>query len=212
MGSAPRVEVGRVLAGYARATVSVLGMAAALALSGCSDGAGAQTGPTSSGPSTSATTSATASSSSTTSRPSSTAAVSIPAAARAHTEEGAKAFAEFYLNTYSEAAVSADSAALAALSGKSCGGCRSLIDLIDGYRAKHQHVDEVSLTIDTTMLRPEGTSDRPVVDVLAADAKKRVLNADGSVAKTVAGANINFRLTLNWSEIGWQVEDLRVVQ
>jgi hypothetical protein len=136
----------------------------------------------------------------------------VPAAARAHTEEGAKAFAAVYLTTYSQAAVRADSAPLVTLSDKTCGGCQSLIDLIDEYRAKGQHVDKASLVIDDSLLRADSSSDRPVVDVLAKDEKKRVLNADGSIAKTVAGANINFRLTLIWTQDGWKVRDLRVVQ
>ncbi|MDF2143784.1 DUF6318 family protein [Knoellia sp. p5-6-4] len=152
------------------------------------------------------------SSSATTSPPSPTAAVSIPAAARQHTEEGAKAFAKFYLLTYSKSAFSADAASLEALSSDSCGGCKSLIDLVNGYRAKNQHVDRVALTVDTTMLRPEGTSERPVVDVLAKDARKQVLNADGSVAKVVAAASINFRLTMRWDDNNWEVDDLRVAQ
>jgi hypothetical protein len=136
----------------------------------------------------------------------------VPAAARAHTEAGAQAFAAYYLSTYSQAAVRADSGPLSTLSEKACGGCKSLIDLIDGYRAKKQHVERASLVIDDSSLRPDSSPNRPVVDVLAKDEKKRVLNADGSVAKTVAGANINFRLTLNWEQDSWKVRDLRVVQ
>lgn len=205
--------MGRVLAGYARATAGAAAVVAAVALTSCSDGAGAQPSPSSAGPSSSPPSSTTTSSApTTTAAPSGTATVDVPAPAREHSEEGAKAFAEFYLTTYTEAAVSADPAALAALSSKSCGGCGSLIDLIRSYQANNQHVDKPSLTIDNTMLRPEGTSDRPVVDVLAKDAKKRILNSDGSVAKTVASANINFRITLKQKENGWKVDDLWVVQ
>ena len=94
--SAVRVEMGRVLASHVRATVVALGVVSALALTGCSDGAGAQPGPSKSGPPSSTTTASPAPSStaSTTASPSGTATVAVPAAARAHTEEGAKAFAE----------------------------------------------------------------------------------------------------------------------
>lgn len=68
------------------------------------------------------------------------------------------------------------------------------------------------MTIDTSMLRPEETSERPIVDVLVREAQKRVLNGDGSVMQTVAPANINFRLTLRWAEGGWKVYDLRIAQ
>jgi hypothetical protein len=138
--------------------------------------------------------------------------VTIPAAAKQRTPDGAKAFAQYYLETYSEAAHQADAAVVVKLSDPSCGGCKSLIDLVEGYRAKGQRVDRVSLTVDETALRPEGTLTRPVVDALAKDARKRILNRDGSVASNVAAANINFRLTLVWSESGWKLFDLKVIQ
>jgi hypothetical protein len=138
--------------------------------------------------------------------------VTIPAAAQQRTPEGAKAFGKYYLETYSQAAHRADAATLVALSDPSCGGCKSLIELVEGYRAKGQRVDRVSLTVDEMAIRPEGTPDRPVVDALAKDARKRILNQDGSVASNVAGANINFRLTMVWSESGWRLFDLKVIQ
>jgi len=208
--------MGRVLTGYAKAAVVVASLAAALSVTSCSDGAEAEPTPTStstesmSSPSPSSSTSSTSSSGSSTS--SSTGTVNVPAAARAHTEEGAKAFAEFYLSTYSQAAVRADSSPLVSLSDTTCGGCKSLIDLINGYKAKGQHADSASMVLDDSVLRADSSSNRPVVDVLAKDKKKRILNADGTVAKTVAGAYINFRLTLVWTRDGWKVNDLRVVQ
>ena len=106
--SAVRVEMGRVLASHVRATVVALGAVSALALTGCSDGAGAQPGPSKSGPPSSTTTASPAPSStaSTTASPSGTATVTVPAAARAHTEEGAKAFAKYFLRDCSKRAVS----------------------------------------------------------------------------------------------------------
>ena len=134
--------------------------------------------------------------------PSGTATVTVPAAARAHTDEGAKAFAVFYLEIYSDSAVRADSAALRVLSAPGCGGCQSLFDLLDEYRAKGQHVNKSSLVVKESSLRPEGSKDRPVVDVLAIDNPKQILRQDGSLVSKVAGANINFRLTEEWTGTG----------
>jgi hypothetical protein len=212
MGSAPRVEVGRVLAGNARATVFGVGVAAALALSGCSDGAGAQTGPTSSGPSTSATTSATASSSSTTSRPSSTAAVSIPAAARAHTEEGAKAFAKFYVEKVSESGYTADSSDLRAISEPTCKGCGVFIELADELKADGHHVDRESIVLRGLMIRPDSTEDRMVIDCLVEDLPSRIVDSNGKTVSEEPGDKLTLRNTLVWKDAGWVVVESLLVQ
>lgn len=206
--------MGRVLASHARATIVTVGTAAAVLLAGCSGGAGAQPGPSSGGPPSRATTStSTASASPTpTASPSVTASVAVPAAARAHTDEGAKAFAEFYLKTYSRSAVAADSAPVRALSEPACGGCNTLIDLISRYKADGQHVDRDSLVIRDSSVRPGGTRDSVVVDVLTTDAPKQVLARDGSAVSKVAGARINFRITADWGTPGWKVADLRIIQ
>ena len=206
--------MGRVLTGYATARVAALGAAGILVLAGCN---GANADPTPSGsaasngsqtPSSSPTSPGTATATS----PSGTATVTVPAAARAHTDEGAKAFAVFYLEIYSDSAVRADSAALRVLSAPGCGGCQSLFDLLDEYRAKGQHVNKSSLVVKESSLRPEGSKDRPVVDVLAIDNPKQILRQDGSLVSKVAGANINFRLTEEWTGTAWRMTDLRVVR
>src|SRR6476659_1544402 len=114
--------MGRVLASHARATIVTVSAAAAVLLSGCSDGGGAQPGPSRGGPTSSATTSTSTASTSptTTASPSGTASVAVPAAARAHTDEGAKAFATFYVEAVSESGYTADSTTLRAITDANC--------------------------------------------------------------------------------------------
>src|SRR6476620_8216686 len=114
--------MGRVLASHARATIVTVSAAAAVLLSGCSDGGGAQPGPSRGGPTSSATTSTSTASTSptTTASPSGTASVAVPAAARAHTREGALAFAKFYYEIWGDSQYRADSSGLRQLSTENC--------------------------------------------------------------------------------------------
>jgi len=68
------------------------------------------------------------------------------------------------------------------------------------------------LVVKESSLRPEGSQDHPVVDVLAIDNPKQILRHDGSLVSKVAGANINFRLTEEWTGTAWRMTGLRVVR
>ncbi|MFC6241565.1 DUF6318 family protein [Knoellia sp. GCM10027112] len=203
--------MGRVLAGYARATVFGVGVAAALALAGCSDGAGAQTGPASSGPSSSATTSATVSSSATTSPPSPTVAVSIPAAARQHTEEGAKAFAEFYTLEMDRATVSADATRLKSLSLPSCTACKGVTDVVEGYRSRGERQEKPSVVVDLVQVRSYSETGA-WIEVLVEEKAHRVVNRSGQVISTSQGTRINFRHKVTWVNGTWMVADSEIIQ
>ncbi|HEY7718123.1 MAG TPA: DUF6318 family protein, partial [Pedococcus sp.] len=98
-------------------------------LAGCnggSDPGATPSGTNGSGPASSSTTSA-ATSTGTATTPSGTATVTIPAAARAHTLDGAKAFAAYFVDAMNDSQVRADSTTLSAISGPNCKGCKAYI-------------------------------------------------------------------------------------
>lgn len=207
--------MGRVLASHARATIVTVGAAAAVLLAGCSGGAGAQPGPSSGGPPLSSTTSTSTASTSppTTSSPSGTASVAVPAAARAHTDEGAKAFARFFYQIASRSQFEADSSELRSLSDKNCSACLSLIELADDYQRRGVHTDRDSLRVEDAVMRPESKPNAPVVDVLALDqASKVVRRSDGAVVSSDEAAKLTFRTTLSWRDQSWVVTDSVLVQ
>jgi hypothetical protein len=210
-GEGAPVEMGRVLAGYARTTVFGVGVAAALALSSCSDGAGAQPSPSSAGSSSSTSSGTPSSSASTTSAPSSTAPVNVPAAARAHTEEGAKAFAEFYTSEMDRATVSADPTQLKSLSLPSCTACEGVIDVVEGYRSRGERQEKPSIVVDLVQVRSFSKASA-LVDVLAQDKPHRVVDQSGRVVSTSEGARINFRHKIVWRTGTWMVADSEIVQ
>jgi hypothetical protein len=210
----PRVEMGRVLTGYARAAIVTAGLAAALAVTSCSDGADAEPTPTSAGSSSStsssASSSSTASSSSSTS--SSTATVNVPAAARAHTEAGAKAFAAYYVQAVSRSGFTADSTELRAITRPSCKGCAVFVELADELKADGQHVDRKSIVLRDQMVRPNSTRDRVIVDCLIEDLPSKIVDSKGKTVSNEPGEKLTLRNTLVWEAGRWVVSESLMVQ
>lgn len=206
--------MGRVLASHARATIVTIGAAAAVLLAGCSGGAGAQPGHSSGGPPSRATTSTSTTSASptTTASPSVTASVAVPAAARAHTDEGAKAFATFYYEMLGESQYRADSSALRQLSTDSCVACQAFARKADAMKARGQHLDSRSLRIAGAQVTPALVPNGFIVDVLADDRPSKVLAQDGSVVSASPGAKLTFRTQVLWTGNGWKVSDSKLVK
>ena len=131
--------------------------------------------------------------------------VILPAAATAHTEEGAKAFARYYTVQMDEALLHADSSVLRVLSAPSCTGCRVGIDLADHLRAKGQHTTTTTLTIAGTRLSELTTGTQLVVDVLVDDAGGETIDQARRPVRRSARAKFTLRHTLMWHDAGWLV-------
>lgn len=204
--------MGRVLASHARATIVTVGAAAAVLLAGCSDGAGAQPGPSRGGPSSRATTSTSTASASptTTAEPSGTASVAVPAAARAHTDEGAKAFAKYYYETAATSYVTLQTAPLLFLSLPSCVGCRAMVRAVDKQREVGEHLEAASLTIKLVELRSSAKG-RAEVDVAGSEKPVRVIDQQGNVVRTTNAGVVTFRTQLIWTPEGWRVSTMTLV-
>lgn len=205
--------MGRVLTGYARAAIVTASVAGALALTSCSDGADAQPSPSSAGATSTAasSTSSASSPSSSSSRPSSTATVNVPAAARAHTEDGAKAFAKFYYEILSDSQFRADSTMLRQLSTPECVACEAFAQKADAMRDRGQHVDSRSLTVRQSHVTLVTVQNGHVIDVLAEDRPSRVVAKDGRVVSTSRGSKLAFRTSVVWTDDGWKVSDSKLV-
>jgi hypothetical protein len=191
----------------------MLGAVSALALAGCSDGAGAQPGPSKSGPpsSTTTTTSTAPSSTATTSAsPSGTATVAVPAAARAHTEDGAKAFAKYFYETAAKAYVTSSPTKLRALYLPSCVGCGAMTRAIDKQREAGEHFERETLAIELVEVR-DINAGRAEVDVAGTERSVRVVNDRGEVTRTTKQGVVTFRTDINWTAEGWRVATLTLI-
>lgn len=190
----------------------VLAAAAALTLSGCTGGDDEPTStPTPSAPSAVTTPPASTSpsaSSSATATPNPTASVVVPAAARAHTEAGAIAFASFFMSEADRAFVVSDSSAIEALSGPSCEGCQDTIKGVAEQKAAGQRQVKPSLTVLATNPLPGGTADALDVQVqVRSDAVDIVDRTGKKVNSTEKGQGV-YRVAAVWANDRWTAADM----
>jgi hypothetical protein len=145
-----------------------------------------------------------------TTTPATTASVTIPAAAKAHTKDGAEAFARFYYQQAATSAVRADSSSVAALSDDSCLGCDVFVETADELAAKQHHAEKPSLTIKLVSYRSGGL-DAPVVDVACREEAIRIVDSAGGTVETYKPGVITFKTGLRWTMSGWRVKDIEVL-
>ena len=183
----------------------------ALALVGCNGGE-----PQAEGSST--TTSASASSATTTTAPSSpttkptpTASVSIPAAARAHTDEGAKAFAQFYMEELSEAYASLDLSTVRAFAAPACSGCQILFKSLQERKSRGERSAGRSFTAELAGIRPGSSQNLLEIDVAGTEESVDVIDGAGSVIRRTTAGKVTFRTVVQWDSNRWTMKDLKAV-
>lgn len=139
-------------------------------------------------------------------------AVVVPPEARAHTSEGAKAFAGFYLHQYSLAALRGESALMAGLAQPQCEGCSALLGVVRKLQRDGQHVDIEAMRVKLVQESAGTMGNSVTVDVLAEELQKRIIAKDGATVAIVRGAKFDFRFLVVWQSQGWTISDLRVVR
>jgi len=116
-----------------------------------------------------------------------------PAAARARTQEGANAFAEFYMHTLDWAYATTNPAYLKHYTGPSCGLCTGLATGISKTAAEHHWYLGGRLTVHPATATPIGPVTAPadycsavVVDITATsvvDKTGKIFNGQGALTK-----------------------------
>lgn len=184
-----------------------LGLVSTLALAGCNGGDGEPTGgATGSKPATRSTTpppSATATQAA--SSPSPSTRVTLPTAAQANTEAGARAFAQFFVTEMDRAYVEADSSFLRPLFTKNCEDCQNVVEIVDKLRASGTHQTNLSASVaGTTYAKLSG---QPAVDVFVEYAGATRVDRAGKVVFTGKDRKVAYRLRLANSS-GWLVDEI----
>jgi hypothetical protein len=137
--------------------------------------------------------------------------VNVPAAAKAHTEEGAKAFAEFFVDTLNESQVTPDSAALDAISDPSCKGCNVYIKSANAMRSKKQRADGPSMRLKGILVRPDSTKALFNLDLLIDELASKTVDQDGKVIESYDAGKLTLRTTLRPTTNGWAVKQALLV-
>ena len=191
-------------------------LVALCALGACtSSGAAGEPAKSSSAASSATTTTAAPSTTTTSAAPSPTTSVDpviakIPAAARPHTQEGAEAFARFYMNQVNQAFTRADPAALDGLSGAGCKTCSSFRQGAEALKKKGQHHEGLSISVDGAPANSY-TAKTALIQIFVTQHSVPVVDRNGKkVDQTKEGQGI-FVATLSFSG-HWTVDRMLVAK
>ena len=134
----------------------------------------------------------------------------IPAPARPHTQDGAEAFARFYMEQVNRAFTSADPTALAALAGPDCKTCSAFVAGAKDLKAKGHRHQGLSISVDgspSNSYKPNSA----IVQVFVTQHSVPVIDRRGKqVEQTKEGQGIFFA-TLTFDK-HWVVQRLQVAK
>lgn len=205
-----RSEAGRsVKRGLAALVAVPLSLGAPMVLAGC----GGDTRPLASSSSSTRSSSTGATS---TSSPSPTTAVAavdpnIPAAARAHTNAGAEAFAKYFFTQLNRSWATADPSLLPPLSDPGCKTCGAFTSSAASFRSKHQHYRGEVFSATHVGALGEGVKGQEVLVVGRQDAGA-IVDQAGKVIKTSVRQAGKFVVSLSWTGRGWNAVELQVLR
>jgi hypothetical protein len=191
--------------------LAALGVVGALALTGCNagnkpapSGTSSTSSPTSPG-STSSTSPRSSTTTTTAPRP------SLPPEATKHTDEGAKAFASYYMEEVSESYSTLETTTLADLAADPCPGCAVLIQSIEDRKKSGEHVRKRTFSANLTHVGAKLAGDKLQIDVAGSEEAVDVLDAKGVAVRKTTPGKVVFRTVVSWSGYSWLMADVKVV-
>lgn len=136
----------------------------------------------------------------------------VPRAARAHTYQGAQAFAEYYLNETNDAWSRPDWRLLVPLATSNCKSCSNYVETARSLEAERQHYDGDSVMVRASAWLPESTRAKAYVSVVAVQLAARIVDAGGRTVERVPKENGISEFELVWRGDRWLVNAIRLVQ
>ena len=184
-------------------------------LSGCSSGA--QGAP---GPDVGARVSSSAPAVSVGASPSATATVlldgfareRVPRAARAHSPQGAEAFARFYLEQVNKAWMVPDPEQIRPYALASCKTCANYVATAEWLVSSDAAYDGAPAALGASVVLPESGADRVLVRVLETQESRRIVDGDGAVADSVPRSTGELEVELLWRQRSWLVRAVKGVR
>jgi hypothetical protein len=191
--------------------LAALAVVGALAVAGCSgdDPRASTTGSSTSTKSSSMTSSPT--STTTSSSRTTTGDVYVPPAATEHTEEGAKAFASYYMEQVSESYSTLETRTLTGLTADPCPGCQVLLRSIEQRKNSGEHARRRTFTADLTHIGARSSGGKLQIDVAGTEESVDVLDAKGVVLRKTIAGKVVFRTVVVWVGSSWLMSDVKVV-
>lgn len=193
-----------------RTTAYAAGLAAVVALAGCSDG-GVQAGePSTQMPAKTSTAVVPSTTSPTTTTPVDPVLARIPAAARPETMEGAAAFSQFYMEQLNEAFMAGNTRPIEGLTRTSCSRCETFRQAIAGLQQKGERHAGESLKVtrrETLAFTKDHRAALVEVELFAVP----VVNVSGKRVDMTEADTGAFVATLVFDQ-HWEVARLQVAQ
>jgi hypothetical protein len=134
----------------------------------------------------------------------------VPAAARAHTPQGAQAFAEFYMNQINKAWTTPDPAELQPFGRSSCRSCSNYVTTAKSLKKENHRYESAPAHIKGASYLPGGTANQIEVSVVSDKLAARIVDANGVTVETTGRGVFSFSLTLAWDGGHWSVEEIRL--
>ena len=128
---------------------------------------------------------------------------SVPAEARAHTPEGAAAFARFYYQQLNRSYTQPAAHLLPPLGASTCEACASYNEFTKGLVDRGERVDPAPVEMVKVIVKKGSTSDRAIVEVQMRQVAAKVLDAKNAVVTTQEPKEYSVVLEILWEGDRW---------
>lgn len=135
---------------------------------------------------------------------------SIPAAARAHTNAGAEAFARYYLAQVNLAWTGPDPSKLDGLASASCKTCANFAATASSLAVDRLRYDADPLSIGPTVLLPESRPNQVKYDFVLVQEARSVINVKQELSRSIARKGFLSHIEVSWIRDSWQMTELKV--
>lgn len=135
----------------------------------------------------------------------------VPKAARAHTPQGAEAFARFYLEQVNRAWVDADPEQIRPYALASCKTCAGLVEEAERLEASGLHYREQPIQVGESVPLPSAKASRAVIQIVSGQLDSHIVRGDGTVDEHVPAQGSVSQLDLSWVETSWRVVSVKTL-
>ena len=134
----------------------------------------------------------------------------VPRAARAHSPQGAEAFARFYLEQVNKAWMVPDPEQIRPYALASCKTCANYEGTVEWLQAASLHYDGPPMQLGASVVAPESRTDRVLIELGCNQSQRTILRSDGSVEKAVKHRFGGAQVEVLWLHDTWIVREVRV--
>jgi hypothetical protein len=141
---------------------------------------------------------------------SATASAIIPDGAKADTENGAQAFASFWVDTLNSATESGNTTELRSLAGPDCSRCEDFAKSLDQIYGAGGHVSTKGWQVTSVIPVSGSSDDKPGFQVTVEVSPQKVFPSSGAKGKKYEGGKQGFQMYLAREDDHWVVDHINI--